>query len=1039
MTRFVQLENHSVYSLCEGIAFISELASHARARGDRFLSLCDTNGFYGLVNFLGACRKALVRPVIGTRVKHPSFDGLLIARNMEGYGAICGLLSGMRLRNDFDVRGEVVRLAAPPGGRGCVVITADEELLPKLLAGKGDGVFAEVNVLKKNYGEVYTRAKRAGARPVLISPVYFLRREDYALHRLLRAIALNKKLSALLPGDVESELSRPGTDEEIRERYSFMEDAVANTEAVAEECSFEPAIGSPILPLCRAGKGENDGDGFSLLKRLCEENLPKRYPAVTPEIRARLERELEVIRDKGFSDYFLVVHDFVKRTVYTCGRGSAAASLVAYLLFITHVDPIRHNLFFERFLNETRPDPPDIDVDFPWDTRDDILAYIFAKYGEDHAAMVSTHITFSVRSSVREVAKVYGLPEEEIGRITRRIGYYYNRESDDFENYSAARGGAPSSSMRRLYRDAVAVNGRPRHLSVHCGGVVITPEPVSSYIPVERAPKGVNIIQLEKDQAEDFGFVKIDVLGNRSLAVVRDTLALIEEHYGTKIRYEEFDPLNDAKTVGMLADGDTIGVFYVESPAMRQLQRKAGRGDYEHLVIHSSIIRPAANRYIREYVERLRGKPWKPLLPEMEDILRETYGVMCYQEDITRIALLVADFPLAEACELRKVISRKSKRERTLELKGLFERNLRKKGVGEEVIVQVWDMIESFSGYSFCKPHSASYALLSFKSCYLKGHYPAEFMGAVLKNQGGYYSPLAYISEARRMGLKVEKPHVNASRYEYFGRRDTVFIGFMQIKNLSTAIARAIALERERSGPYRGVIDFMKRTGAGLADTAILIRAECFRDIGPDAVPNTQPQLLYIAHAYHLRRGQGRGGPRGSRAAPSGAACGLLFDPAGRENDEGITPPPMEELSPAQRLKEEIELYGFIVSSHPMGHWRKRIGDRGVILGREIAEHVGEVVRVAGILITAKTVLTRQNDLMQFISFEDETAIFETVFFPKIYKKYARGLSNRRPYILTGKVESEFGVPSLTVSGIEAIGGGGGAQITSRTPTLGVY
>jgi error-prone DNA polymerase len=1067
MTRFVQLEHHSVYSLCEGTIFISELVSRARSRQARYLSLCDTNGFYGLVNFLTACSKAGLRPIIGTRVKHRSFGGLLIARSMAGYGAICELLSAMHLDTGgaLDLREELLERRAEELRAGAfVVITRDRELLRGLLERAREGVFAEINVLEKDYGADYAHARRIGARPVLISPVYFLRPEDHSLHRLLRAIHHNKKLSSLLPGDAESERSYALDDDEILARYSFMEDALGNTAAVAEECSFEPVFGAPILPRSlpqgeargtlrggneggmRAGPGsaaaretESEDQSFARLRALCEENLPKRYgeavPELLTEVRARLERELNLIRSKGLCGYFLVVHDFVKRSVYTCGRGSAAASLVAYLLFISHVDPIKHNLFFERFLNEARSDPPDIDVDFPWDTRDEILDYIFETYGEDRSAMVSNHITFSVRSSVREVAKVHGMPEGEIGSITRHIGYYYHRESDDFFHYSAGREKAPSPFMRRIYRDAVAVNGRPRHLSVHCGGVVITPGPIARYIPVERARKGVNVIQLEKDQAEDFGFVKIDVLGNRSLAVVRDALALVQEHRGVRIRYEEFNPLDDEKTVRMLAEGNTMGVFYVESPAMRQLQKKTGRGDYEHLVIHSSIIRPAANRYIREYVERLRGKPWKPLLPQMEEILKETYGIMCYQEDITKIALEVAGFPLAEACELRKVIGRKNKLERKLELKALFERNLRNRGVGEQVIERIWDMIESFSGYSFCKPHSASYALLSFKSCWLKAHYPAEFMGAVLKNQGGYYCALAYISEARRMGLKVEKPDVNASRYEYYGRGDTVYIGFMQIKNLSSALAKAIAPEREKNGPYRGVADFMGRTGAGLADTVLLIRAECFRVSGPvngaapgaDApgektraqAPFTQPQLLYIAHAFDRRREKGGAPAGGVHAAgnPRSPATGSLFT-----GEEAITPPPMRDISPLQRIGNELELYGFPVSIHPMEHWRKKVRDGRVIPAKELDGHVGKTVRVAGILITAKTVLTRQNDLMQFISFEDETAIFETVFFPKTYSRYSRRLAHQRPYILTGRVDSEFGVVSLNVREIEAVG-----------------
>lgn len=998
MNGFVNLENHSVYSLCEGTIFISDLVSHATSRGEEYLSICDTNGFYGIVRFIEACKENGLRPVVCSRLKNPSFDGILVARNMRGYSEICSLISGIHLKSDFNLKERILK--KPPSN--CFIITRDRDILSRNAGnGKNKNVFVEVNVLRKDYALDYSYARRAGLPPVYISPVYFLKKEDHHLYLLLRAIDRNEKLSSLPKGEIQTEYAYPRSRDEILMGYSSMRDALHNSLLIAKKSTFDFPLGTPILPkFCN--------DSFERLKALCYENLKKRYPDPDPTVLTRLEKELEIIKKKGFADYFLVVHDFVKHSSYTCGRGSAAASLVSYLLFITHVDPIRLNLFFERFLNEERVDPPDIDVDFPWDTRDEILDYIFKRYSKKNVAMVSNHITFSSRSSVREVAKVYGIPENEINKITKNIEYYYSRNSDEFREFSKYRETSPA--FKKIFEDAVQVHGRPRHLSVHCGGVVITPKPIYYYIPIERAPKGVNIIQFEKDQAEDFGFVKIDVLGNRSLAVVRDTLGFIEKHYGVKIRYEDFNPLDDPETVRMLAEGQTIGVFYVESPAMRQLQKKTEKGDFEHLVIHSSIIRPAANIYIREYIERLRGKPYRPLLPEMGEILKDTYGIMCYQEDITKIALQVAGLPLREADEIRKVILRKDKIRRKLELKDRFYKELLKKNVEPGVIDQIWNMIESFSGYSFCKPHSASYALLSFKSCYLKAHYPAEFMGAVLKNQGGYYCPLAYISEARRMGLKVEKPEINESRNEYFGYRDTIFIGFMQIKGLSSEIVQKLLSEREGRGPFSGLVDFIKRTGAGLNDTTLLIKAGCFRNIEP----YNQPQLLFMAKRYLAKNAWHK------KEKSGGSLLEPLFD-SDDYSKTAPTPPPMRDISFEQKLRIEEEVFGFITSIHPMEYYRRKINDPDVILAKDLAQHTGGVVKAAGILVTSKTVLTKTDELMQFISFEDETAIFETIFFPKTFKKYALLLSHQRPYTLKGRVESEFGVVSLNVYEIERL------------------
>jgi DNA polymerase III alpha subunit len=434
---------------------------------------------------------------------------------------------------------------------------------------------------------------------------------------------------------------------------------------------------------------------------------------------------------------------------------------------------------------------------------------------------------------------------------------------------------------------------------------------------------------------------------------------------------------------------------------MRQLQKKTRKGDYEHLVIHSSIIRPAANIYIREYIERLRGKPYTPLLPAMGEILEDSYGIMCYQEDITKIALQIADFSLGEADEIRKVILRKDKIRRKLELKDKFYENLQRKNIDPAITSKIWEMIESFSGYSFCKPHSASYALLSFKSCYLKAHYPAEFMGAVLKNQGGYYSPLAYLSEARRMGIQVEKPDINVSRNEYFGYENTISMGFMQIKNLSADIVQKLVAERERRGHYDGLIDFMERTDAGLTDTTILIKTGCFRNVEP----YNQPQLLFMANNHWHRKEKQREE--------------TLYDVS--YYSRKLTPPPMRDITPEQKLWIEQELFGFIASVHPMEHYRKRVQDPAVIRAEELPRNLNRTVKVAGILVTAKTVLTKNDELMQFISFEDETAIFETVFFPRVFKKYALHLSQQKSYILTGRVDSEFEVISLNVHNIEEI------------------
>ncbi len=486
----------------------------------------------------------------------------------------------------------------------------------------------------------------------------------------------------------------------------------------------------------------------------------------------------------GYSAYFLVVRDIVhrkgedgrrhKRRI--CGRGSGAASLVAYCLDITNVCPIRYNLYFERFLNPGRRDPPDIDIDFAWDERDEVLADVLGDYG-GQAAMVCNHIRFQPRMAIRETAKVFGLPEGEIARLTRRLPWL---SRGDGEGLQQRLQGLPSLADQdfsepwpTILRLATRLIGLPRHLSVHSGGVIITPGPITDYVPIEYAAKEVPIrvpiIQWDKDGAEEAGLVKIDILGNRSLGVIRDCIAAVRQD-GAPLTESGWNPEDDPPTREAIARGRTMGCFYIESPAMRLLEQKAGSGDFEQLVIQSSIIRPAANEFVREYVRRLHGGSWQPLHPAVGDILDETYGLMVYQEDVSRVAVALAGFSHADADGLRKVMAKKDKALQLRDYKQRFWDGCRRRGVDEADIDRVWRMMLSFDGYSFCKPHSASYARVSFQAAYLKRHHPAEFMAAVISNQGGYYSTFAYVSEAKRLGLAILPPDVNASDCRWQGR-----------------------------------------------------------------------------------------------------------------------------------------------------------------------------------------------------------------------------------------------------------------------------
>jgi error-prone DNA polymerase len=988
MTEFVHLHVHSNYSFCRGAGKIESLVGAALDRGMRALALTDTNGLYGLVWFLQCAAERGLRPIVGAELRTNGERAVALVRNREGYATLCRLISRIHLDPGFSLSRALL------ADREHLFVLSDQiELLEALGRQNGTGgLYVELNDPAAE--PALLRFSRASGIPVTATnDVYFVDPADFPMHRLLRAIDLNTCLSRIPKEELAAEDRWLKPPDVMSRRYPHLSAALENSLRIAEQCAADLDIGKPTFPDFETPDGS---DAFEYLREACYRGAEARYGELSEPVVKRLERELEIIRAKGFAPYFLVVRDIVQQSARTCGRGSAAASIVSYCLGITHVEPITHNLFFERFLNEGRADPPDIDVDFPWDERDDILDYVFRKYGEERTAMISNHVGFRARAAVREVAKVYGLPDAEIKSVTERMGYYWSiRHLPDLvTNDPVYKDMNLKDPWPEIVHWAVKLDGYPRNLSVHCGGVVIVPDRIDRHVPVQRAPKGVQIIQWEKDQAEDAGLVKIDLLGNRSLAVIRDALAAVQENYAVAIDYSAWDPTADPATQELMRKGETVGVFYVESPAMRQLQQKCRVGDFDHLVIHSSIIRPAANKYIREYVRRLRGGAYDPLHPIMDEVLSETYGIMVYQEDVSRIAMAMAGFGASDADLLRKILSKKRAGRKLEDYQEMFYQGAARRGVTRAVVDQVWEMILSFSCYSFCKPHSASYALVSYKSCWLRAHYPAEFIAAVLTNQGGYYSPFAYVSEARRMGIKVLLPDVNESRKEYWGKEKTLRVGLMQLKGLREAGLEAL-LEARKKRRFASLEDFLARADIDPSDVKILIKAGAMDSIAGGA---PRPEMIWQMLAWHE-----------TRAARHGVARSLFDDiPA-------VEPPRVPHYSTRTVLEHELETLDFLISRHPLALYREPLARLKHVRGADLHKHVGRRVTTVGWWVTGKIVTTKEDEPMEFISFEDTSALYETTFFPQTYARFCHMLNRSRPYVLSGLVEEDFGAVTLTV------------------------
>jgi len=792
----IPLTVRSNYSLMWGTASIAALCCKARQLGYKKLALTDTDNLCGVISFMAACKLLGLIPIIGAEITDRKTDhgAVCLVKDKKGYSNLCRLITKKHQDKNFDLK-----TCLPKYAKGLVILTKNAEHLKDWYQKKVDVAAALHRVPLPLTHELCTTAKDLNI-PLIATPGnFFLNPEDSKIHAMIRAIDKNICLSKLLPEDIAPANAFLASPEEYQKRFEICPQAIENTYTLSEKLNFRgPGFGIVMPPF----KGSKENIKTLLCKRVYK-GAALRYGNDLPEnIVSRIEYELKIINQMNFTSYFLVVQDIIKKSPRICGRGSGAASIVAYCLGITNVCPVKFNLYFERFLNPGRSDPPDIDIDFAWDERDDVLNSVFEKY-KDHAAMVSSHVLFQPRMAVREVSKVFGIPDAEIGQISKRLPWFWKTDQIEPDLMESIKNRPEFKFIDfphpwpEILKYAEGLIGNPRYLSVHPGGIVITPEPIDTYVPIEDAPKGVPIMQWDKDAAEDAGLVKIDLLGNRSLAVIRDAVKNVHEN-GSDFNESDVDPEDDFETQQNIANGQTMGCFYIESPAMRLLQKKSNVGDFEHLVIHSSIIRPAANDYIKEYLKRLHGERWDPVHPLLADILNETFGIMVYQEDVSKVAVCLSGFDHVKADGLRKILSKKNRVGALGDYYNDFYSGAKSNGVKAEQIKIVWDMILSFNGYSFCKPHSASYARVSFQAAYLKTHFPAEFMSAVISNQGGFYSTFAYVSEARRMGVEILKPDVLKSDAAWKGKNFKIRTGLFSIKGLSVKTRSPISL----SGTY---------------------------------------------------------------------------------------------------------------------------------------------------------------------------------------------------------------------------------------------
>jgi len=995
---FVHLHAHSSSSPMWGVPTVEALCQAVKDQGQDSLALTDINGLYGAIHFLEVAREHGLKPILGAELISGVHRAVLLAKNPTGYANLCRILSARHCDESFDFLKTVALHRT-----GLVLLSDDPVAVTAWQAESAEDLYIELTP-GESLQDAVALSRRLRLPPVATTRAAFLHPPDYHAHRLLRAIAQNTTLSRLKAEHCALPSHWLMSEPMLARHLPHVPEAITNTRRIAEQCHTDWDFKQTIFPSFRQLSSEA---AFDTLQRKTHDGAIWRYGTLATVVRQRIEKELTVIRDKGYADYFLVVDEIVRQAPRTCGRGSAAASIVSYCLGITHVDPIRHNLLFERFLNPGRHDPPDIDVDFPWDERPAILDWVFTQYGHRHAAMVANQNTLATRAALREIAKVYGLPAAEIGKalnfLQRRADFVDVQSGMTVQDW--ARGVCKALNLRNPWPEilywSTQLDGHFRNLGLHPGGVVLVPDEIRRYVPIEISASNLPVIQWEKDQTEEAGLVKIDLLGNRSLAVIRDAIAAVARNTGHVIDYAAWNPLSDPATNDLIRRGETMGCFYVESPATRLLLKKLWAGMpparramadvFEYLVVVSSIIRPAANVFADEFVRRAHGQRYRSLHPLLDDVLQETHGIMVYQEDVMKVAVALGGFSVEDGDQLRKVLSKKHKARQLRDYQRKFYEGATIRGVQQHVIDAIWAMVMSFAGYSFCKPHSASYAQVSFKSAYLRAHYPAEFIAAVVSNQGGYYSVFAYLSEGRRMGLTILPPDINASVWVYTGTGTTVRVGLMQIKGLQEDLAKQIIAEREQHGSYRSLSDFLSRVKLDYAQAKLLIKSGCFDSIAGEL---TRPGILWRVFAAQAAK------PPSSIPIPT-------------------------EYSAQKKLHHELALFGFPLRCHPLDLFTEALAATPSIRAKELDQYVGKEATLIGWLLTEKIVSTKKGEPMEFMTLEDQTGMYDATLFPNTYRQYCHLLAINQAYVVRGLVEEHFSTVTVTVKTLQLLTTGG--------------
>jgi DNA polymerase-3 subunit alpha len=1020
---FIHLQVYSAYSLLTSMASVPELVQQAGQKGFQALALTDKNVMYGAIEFYKLCKKQHIKPIIGLtadiegcRNENESFPLVLLAENDQGFKNLLKISSAIQTKAENGLPLKWLKsyakglIAITPGLDGEIEqallsdqLEAAKEVIQKfnVIFGKGSFFLSLQNhqlgqetALRK---QLCMLSKEMNVPLVATNQVYYLEKEDSFAHECLLAIKNGDKLQDDHREKLESDQFYLKTAAEMVECFSDIPEALENTLLIADRCDINIELNKTYLP---AFPTENGLPADDYLEMLCNKGLHERFTNPDPEYFERLSYELAVIKRMQFSNYFLIVWDFMRyareRGILTGpGRGSAAGSLVAYVLYITDVDPLEHHLLFERFLNPERITMPDIDIDFPDLRRDEVIEYVAHKYGELHVAQIVTFGTFAAKAALRDVGRVFGLNTKELEYLSKlvpsRLGINLReavKESDGLRKFIQE-----TPLNRRLYETALKLEGLPRHSSTHAAGVVISEKPLIDLVPIQQGSHHVYLTQYSMEYLEELGLLKMDFLGLRNLSLLESILSSIYRQTGKRVDIARI-PLNDEKTFALLARGETTGIFQLESEGMRKVLIRLRPSRFEDIVAVNALYRPGPMENIPLFIDRKHGrKTIEYPHPDLKPILENTYGVIVYQEQIMKIASKMAGFSLGEADLLRRAVGKK-KKEILDQERQHFVHGAIKKGYTESLANEIYDLIVRFANYGFNRSHAVAYSMIAYQLAYLKANFPVFFMAGLLTSAIGNEGKIAqYIMEAKQREMTILPPSINQSGYTFQVEQGGIRYSLAAIRSVGAAALKEI-FQARKTKKFTDLFDFCIRVSSKAINRKtleFLVHSGSFDEFGEDRAVLLASLDVAIEHAQIFK--------------PEDAKQIDLFE-------DDLIPKPkysmVDPISQENKLTFEKEALGLYLSDHPVSLYEKDLKRSGAQTLFQL-QNDGKRISAGVYVVAMKAIRTKKGESMAFLTVSDASGEMEAVAFPNVYKKYSLFLQKGRLALLEGKIEERDG------------------------------